>query len=110
MRVLIIYIISLLAYVFFVGHIVVFIVGFVFAMPYEWLSDSDEYDSDEENFLYLMKIVLGVATLGCATYFGWKDLYHLQSGDSDSVIAVTVNLVFMIIVFIRLKLIFEGKA
>ena len=70
MGILVIYIISLFSYIFFVGHSVV--LGGVFAAPYEWLDESDDYNSDEENFLYLMKIILGVCTLACAIYYGGK--------------------------------------
>ena len=45
----------------------------------------------------------------CSLLWG-EDLYHLQPGEDDGVVAAFVNLVFMIIVFIRLKLIYEGKA
>ena len=42
------------------------------------VSESDDYNSDKDDFLYLMKIVLGACALVSAIFYGWKNLYPLH--------------------------------
>ena len=100
--------ISLFAYAFYTGHVIVIALGIFFSLPLKSLLTPHEPNPDTDNFVYLLRILVGAATLVCTLYYAWKDLLEYESG--ASVVNFGVTLVFILMLSIRLKSISESAS